>query len=921
MIYSLAHCSQRSTLPNIYAEFSQSQTSCNIVSQSNQHQFHNHTAHPNTRPLSAQFNISHSNQIQQRPVQKQNTAFGLQQPQQKIRYHLDSSTTKHREQFNVLKHPGQGTSEKGLQQMSKPIQTRHSLETPSDTGTSGVQPKSLTSAFPQSQNPMLVDQQKTVEQLQTTLLGLLQELESTSQFMLTNSTDWVNPVFKQIQLMNRMYSSEMFILFQRALISYHQATDAESATRSEKNQLFYKNILQFLQLPKTKLMQSPKENVYKFINDIVLSLKWCRTKNLVALQHHQQLNASGNHSRTQSLQQKGNILQINRVNQFHNNTPTSVTQLLMQQGNLNSLGSSMSQFQFGSATGLQNSDSSLLMNTFQRSLMKSRQQYSPSQAQQGMSLPSQIGFDSGLLPPSAVGIPQHNTTFSTQQMLTSSPGNSFNNLDFTVRSLTQNPAVTASQHNRRQDQNLTVQKNLKQPMQQMLTERNKHQMVKKMNEETKMAQFAGFNQRMLVKHHSSGQHLEQYRPLLQLSSAPYQGASPQSSQHSSTQFELKDWSSKHSRSTTPLLSTASLSAVRSPLTPVTPSSLPTNQEKILVCFSPLSIEEKNKVTQAPIELSLLQSQSISENQVPVSVSQELPKSPLLTESTCPVDYQQSRAKADPVQRLVEAVKSMSRKALHASVRDINAVTCIIDRKPGSILQCGSRWVIGQDLADDTRSCEQGKFDMLCVKTRMKRQLRAISADDMTSAFCRSADFESGQTSQVEFNATSRIKRLKKEPNDLLLEEIREINHKLIETVVDVVEVKDVSRAEGTVVRCLYNAVQCNGNIEMLSASTQMFSNLIVELFVTAEYPNSSPVILERLPPGCSEAEEVKVLWKKAKSNFSLMLRKFSQPISLKEMAKTWDVCAREVYREFVQKFGGSDFNSTYGKWENCVVST
>ncbi|KAL2501981.1 mediator of RNA polymerase II transcription subunit 15a-like [Forsythia ovata] len=841
---------------------------------------------------------------------------------------------KHHEPFNARKHSGQMTSEKSLQQVSRPMQIRQSLETPSDAETSGVQPKLLTSAFPRSQNPMLVDQQKPVEQSQTALPGLLQVLESTSQFMLTNSAEWVDPVFKQIQLMNSMYLSEVFKQYKRALESGRQATNAESATRSEKTQVFFGKIMQFLQISKTDLMHCPKENVYQLINEIVLNLKRCRTKNPVPLQHHQQPKASSNPSRTPSVQQNGNIFQFNQVNPFHNNTPTSVPQLLMQQGNINLRGSSMNQFHVGSSTGMQKSDPSSLMNSLQYSLMKSRQQYSPSRAQQGMSLPqkgSQIGFEhraSGLLPRSSAGIAQHNTTLSTQQMGTSSLGNTFNNLDFAIMPLTQNPIVTASQHNRRQEQHLTMQKKLKHPMQQMLTERNKQQMVQKMNEDAKMAQFAGFNQRMLAKPHSSGQHLEQYPwALLQSSSTPYRVASPQSSQHSSTQLELKDLSSKLSRSTTTLLSTASPSAVPSPLTPVTPSSVPTDQEKIPICFNPISVEERNKVTKAPIEPSLLQSRGISEKEVPVSVTHELSKSPLLTESTCPVDYQQSHAKADPVQRLVEVVKSMSRKALHASVRDINAVTCIIDRKPGSLLQGGSRWVVGQDLVDDTRSCEQGDFDLLYgtgMKTRMKRHLCTISADDTTSSFCSSDTFESGQTSEVEFNSTSRMKRLKKQPNDLLLEEIREINHKLIETVVDVVDVKDVSlagSAEGTVIRCLYNAVQCNGNGKMLTASSQMFSNLLVELFVTADYPNSSPIVLERLTPGCSEAEEVKVMWTKAKSKFSLLLRKFSQPISIKEMAKTWDVCAREVFREFVQNFGGGDFSSTYGKWENCVVAT
>lgn len=72
---------------------------------------------------------------------------------------------KHHEQFNVLKHQGQMTSEKSLQQISKPMQMWHSLETLSDAGTNGV----------------LVDQQKPVEQLQTAFLGLLQGTLKTSK--------------------------------------------------------------------------------------------------------------------------------------------------------------------------------------------------------------------------------------------------------------------------------------------------------------------------------------------------------------------------------------------------------------------------------------------------------------------------------------------------------------------------------------------------------------------------------------------------------------------------------------------------------------------------------------------------------------------------------------------------------------------
>ena len=57
---------------------------------------------------------------------------------------------------------------------------------------------------------------------------------------------------------------------------------------------------------------------------------------------------------------------------------------------------------------------------------------------------------------------------------------------------------------------------------------------------------------------------------------------------------------------------------------------------------------------------------------------------------------------------------------------------------------------------------------------------------------------------------------------------------------------------------------------------------------------------------------------KARSKFSISLRSLSQPMSLSEMARTWDICARAVISEFAQQSGGGTFSSKYGTWENCV---
>lgn len=67
---------------------------------------------------------------------------------------------------------------------------------------------------------------------------------------------------------------------------------------------------------------------------------------------------------------------------------------------------------------------------------------------------------------------------------------------------------------------------------------------------------------------------------------------------------------------------------------------------------------------------------------------------------------------------------------------------------------------------------------------------------------------------------------------------------------------------------------------------------------------------------CSgESDDLSV---KAKSRFSISLRGLPQPMSLGEMARTWDACARKVIAEYAQQTGGGSFSSRYGAWENCV---
>uniref|UniRef100_M1D605 Transcription cofactor n=2 Tax=Solanum tuberosum TaxID=4113 RepID=M1D605_SOLTU len=92
----------------------------------------------------------------------------------------------------------------------------------------------------------------------------------------------------------------------------------------------------------------------------------------------------------------------------------------------------------------------------------------------------------------------------------------------------------------------------------------------------------------------------------------------------------------------------------------------------------------------------------------------------------------------------------------------------------------------------------------------------------------------------------------------------------------------------------------------------------LRLLVPINYPNCSPILLDKFPVEVSK--EYEDLSTKAKSRFSVSLRSLSQPMSLKDIAKTWDVCARAVICEYAQQSGGGTFSSKYGSWENCSTA-
>lgn len=457
--------------------------------------------------------------------------------------------------------------------------------------------------------------------------------------------------------------------------------------------------------------------------------------------------------------------------------------------------------------------------------------------------------------------------------------------------------------------------------------------------EMKIRQQMGIKSGAFQQHNAAGQraayHQQQSKPgsSFPISSPQLlQAASPQMLQHASPQIDQQNLLNSLTRAGTPLQNANSPFIVPSPSTPLAPSPMPGESEKVNSGISSLS--NAGNIGHQQTTGAILPAQSLAIGTPGISAS------PLLAEFTSPDGHHgnataavsgKSSAMEQPLERLLKVVKSMSPKALSASVSDIGSVVSMIDRIAGSAPGNGSRAAVGEDLVAMTKCRLQARNFMTQDGTggtrKMKRFTSAMPLNVVSSAGSINDSFKQltgSEASELESTATSNIKRPRIEANHALLEEIRVINQRLIDTVVDISEEDIDSTAaaaaseggEGTVVKCSFSAVALGPNLKSQYASAQMSPIQPLRLLVPTNYPSCSPILLDKFPVEVSkEYEDLSI---KAKSRFSLSLRSLSQPMSLGEIARTWDVCARTVISEYAQQSGGGSFSSKYGTWENCL---
>lgn len=830
-----------------------------------------------------------SNSFQQ-PLNPQSNVSGVQQQQKIVGPQSDVLNMQvHQHSVNILQQAETNTAQKNVPWTSQTLQLHKLLGSQQKNNSlpeSTPHRPQTSPALLQPQN--VIDKQKQLLKSQRVLPEASSvPVESTAHIENPNTADWYDQAYQKLQPVREKVLSELLKAYKSVHSICLKALEPGVAEKWKNKKSTLEKMIRFLQLSRSDIVHCPKDKVVYYQHMILNYWSSICKSHGSAQNQGPQLQVPGSQSLTQLQQQRNMKPSLSPMNLISSTPAGTIPMLSTHQGVPNSQPNTSS-LQSSSQVG---SEQRNALSPFHQTFMKPMQQ-------------------------NVVNVLQ----------ATNSPSNT--TLDHTMSSPQPSSAgATFPQLKQQQKHQIMQTQKLKPQMHQQWIHRKQQMMQKMYDSDGSVKPLIGVSSGMVQQHHSTGQNLDYLHQSL-LSANPHHlhATSPQTSQHSCPQIDQQNYLSPLSKSGTPLQSDASLFIVPSPSTPLTPSSVPVDLDKHPSGVLPLSVAENNGHPQTPVALAQVQIQ----NQALTMGTPGISVSPLLAELTSPDGNEQSRIMEQPLDRLLKAVKSISPKALSASVQEIGSVGSMIDRIARTTDCNESRAAISLDLVANTRyHLQVQNLSGSPPSEKMNRHISAMAFDELSPSVIKVNNLKQlrGQISDIDSTANSRIKRPRIEPCNELLEEIRHINQRQVEIVVDIVSVsaEDVGTAsagEGTTVRCSYNAVALRENFKLKCAASQILSILPIWFLVPANYPNSSPTVLDKLPfDWSSNRKEHEDLSQKARSRFNLSLRNLSQPMSLTEMAKTWEVCAHSVFYEYAQLMGGECFTSRYGTWENCVVAS
>ncbi|KAL6338835.1 hypothetical protein AAG906_023985 [Vitis piasezkii] len=726
----------------------------------------------------------------------------------------------------------------------------------------------------------------------------LVRLDPTSEKRHANLGDWQEEVYQKIKSMNDMYLPELIQIYKKFAARYQQLVSLPQQPMGDQSRKLkdvmstLEFLIKFLQVPKSRISLAYKEKLEKVENRIIGILYSNGSRKPDSSVQQEELPMPDMHSLQQSvlsqsqtpqvesdlqpmkLQSTVSSMQKNNVDNLHNDLISSLSEVATAQKNI------MNPQLSGTKSKSQ-----------QLHAVKPLQQDSVGSPHIPVSAPQQSMNDTSLSQ-NSVNIPQHNT-----------------------HPLRLNSSRLQQVHLKQQkEQQMADAKQMMKQFQQHETQ----QQLKKKEDIMQQQQPAQLGVHKMPQNTMNKEDELKVKQALDFAPGVLQHCS--ASQHLAyNQHQLKSRGSF-----------VSLPQLLQPVSDQIPQSSPQiDQKNILV--SSKKTETSLKVVDS---LSNVPSPSTPFSQYPMlgdiggqQATSLMGSATSLVISTPGISS--SSLLEEPLQRLIELVKSMSDEALSASVNDIESVVNLTDGTAGSLSGNGAGAAIGEDMSATTKVCLEardfGNQDGTIGKMKVNRCITTAPLRILSGGISdRIKRFTDSETSDMEFSVTFRMKKPKLEANHVLLEEIREINQRLVDTVVDLSD-EDITEnaaiaategGEGTIVKCSFSTVVAYSNSKSHQASAKVMPILPLHLLVPTNYPSCSPMLLDRLPVDVSGQYED--LSEKAKLKLSTSLENILEPISLEQIARTWDDCARAVICEYAQQSGGGSFSTTYGTWENCL---
>ncbi|XP_023768539.1 mediator of RNA polymerase II transcription subunit 15a [Lactuca sativa] len=740
----------------------------------------------------------------------------------------------------------------------------------------------------------------------------------------STNENWRECAFRQLSEMKEKYINDLLSMHKRAVHLCSQETNVEIATKYGHAKVFLEKMINFLNIATIDKIPKNRERVYNYMNFIINYLTSFRIKNggsspifdqmiNQAPEDHSQskgsyLQPSGGDMRLPyNLQENLNHGVINLEQNILNFNQQRLHQPVdIQKGNGDMRLQNMPP---------PNSSQGINLATREAEMMKFNQ-YFPSRRPEGRITSTLISNDSyqmGSVNPLLTGSFKSTqpTVLGTTQRSNLGPRPSSVNVSTSSMSLLR--AATAANFPSRQvnhqpslvNQSFNSEK-MKQPMQ-----KSNHEMI------------TGSNQ---------GQVLSPLAALLQ-NQFPSQPAPNPIILQPSGQHSVSSWQVNANNVLSPQSIACSPFLLGS-------SSAPSRREKHHSSSGPASVSNtEGQRQEIPIIAGMFKNQKTMNNKVSDMDHPKTPTaSPPMDTTPCTEKAAVSEDSKDPVVHLTETVESLPSKTVGSSMNDITIVeqdhhSVPAYPEPAKPVGGNTEPIFDEELVnlDHLNIGEETAFLFAPENVPQQKVKRKFtSASHSSQDF---GDFDSiDQFFSEEWDSDSTVPSMKKKSkiectNLAISEEIKEINKKLLETSSEMVAnypVEDSNSIleghEGIKVTLVYRNV-CIPDLfrNQAGVTSKMRPEFRIKLLVPLNYPASSPTILKGSHDNVS-SEPWPQLYEEMVSKFHCAIRELPEPMSLGDMARKWDACARSVITDFVQGIGGKSFSIKYGSWESSSVS-